>query len=99
MRKSRLGGSDNLIVGGVWPTVTDIFHSVSREDDTVLRHDANALPKVLKCQIAQRNPIEAQLASSGVIKAQQQLKHRALAGTTGAHKGDGLTGCYIERKV
>ena len=88
--------SSSLAVGAA---VADVLHRVGREDDAVLRDDADAAAQGLE-----RDPVDALAvdhhgARLDVVEAQDQLQHRALAGAARADQGDRLAGRDGEAEV
>ena len=99
VRKRRMRCRSDFIVAGVGAAVADVLERAGREHHRVLRHDADAPPQRLQVHLVGGHAVERDAAGLRVVKAQQQLKHRALAGTAGADDGDGFARRNLEREI
>jgi hypothetical protein len=52
---------DDFLVGGAGAAVADVFHRVGREDDRILRHDAD--------RVAQRVQVESRMSTPSSVIA------------------------------
>lgn len=99
MRKGSFCSSFGLFIRRAGFAVADVLQRAGRENHRVLRHDADTMAQVFKRHVRGAYAVEFDAAGSRVVKAQQQLEHRAFAGAAGAHDGDGLAGCNVHAEV
>ena len=77
----RLGGGADLQLCGSRSAEADIFPSIGAEDHRILRHQSDALAHLGRIGSAQIDPIDPHGSVLWVVKPQQQLEDRRLAGT------------------
>ena len=69
------------------------------EKHGVLRHDAHVFAHALLRIVAQRDPVDADVARRGVVEPRQQFAQRRLAAARGTHQRHGLPAEYLERNA
>ena len=79
-RMRRLGGGADLQLCGARSAEADILPRIGAEDHRILRHQSDALAHLGRIGGAQIDPIDTHRAMLWVVKPQQQLENRRLAG-------------------
>ena len=77
----RFRRSDNLLIRGVQPAVTDIFHDSSVEQPGILQHHAEQFPQFTSVKIFDIMAVDQDLTGIDVVEPHQQFDHGRLAGT------------------
>ena len=63
-----LGGGDQLFVGGIWITPTEVFGNTAREKGVFLQYHTYALAKVEKGIVLDVDAVDEDLSFVGVVK-------------------------------
>src|SRR5580658_1398803 len=94
---SMLRGAYNVRVGRFWAAEADILAHRSGEHHAVLGHERNAGAQFPGIEICKTHTIVGDGPSRRIVKAQQQMKDGAFAGSGGANDGDFLALTYAKR--
>ena len=87
MRRRRLPGLDDLVVGGIGPSERDIGpHGIVEQDD-VLAHHRDGGAQGFERDVADVLPIDQHRAGRDVVEARHQRQQRRFAGSGAADEG------------
>ena len=92
-------GGDHFRIAGSGAAIANIFHRVAGENHRVLRDDGAHAAQIVERQLANVDAVERDASAAAVVKAQQQLEHRGLAGAGWADQRDGLAAGDVEREA
>ena len=88
-----------LVVGGVLVPEAQVARHGPREQERLLRDDADPLPQVLEAHLADVDTIDLDRAGRGVVEARDQVDQRRLAAAGAADDRGRLAGTGAERDV
>jgi len=78
-RGGGLSRHDDLLIAGLGPPVANVFPSIGRKDDRLLRDQSDARAQRRRVHQAQIDAVERDPAALRVVKPQQELKERRFA--------------------
>ncbi|KAH0427646.1 hypothetical protein KCU90_g7146, partial [Aureobasidium melanogenum] len=97
-RGGHIGSPLHLRQGGIRRAVTDVVEHAPRKDHRFLQHHADFFAQFDERHVTRRDAVDQNAAGLRIVKAQQQLKQRRLAGPGRPDQRDVLTRTNIERQ-
>ncbi len=88
----RLGGRDDLLLGGVLAAVGDVLADRAAEQPGVLQHHAEGPAQVVAGHLAGVDAVDGDAPAVDLVEAHQQVDERRLAGAGRADDRDRLAG-------
>ena len=98
-RGGGLGGGEHLGISRLGAAVANIGPGIGAEDHRILRHQAHAGTHRLRVGPRHVDTVEQNAAGLRIVKAQQQLEHRGLAGARRADERDGFARRDLEIEI
>ena len=99
VRVDELRRRDTFLIGGIRPSVADIFHDRALEDEGLLHQYADFLSQGLQRHFPDIMPVDAHTSLLHIIEPGQHVDDRGLARAGGAHEGDRLAGLHMQVKM
>ena len=99
MGRCHLRCLNDLLVGGIKPSVPDIFHDRSRKQVGILKHHGDIAAQVISGNIPDIHTVYGDLSFINVIKTVYQIGYCGFAGPCGAHKGNFLSRFCVQGNV
>ena len=94
MDRALLCNVHHLLHRCIWVAIFKIELNGVIEEDSILWHDTNVLPKALELEVPQVLAINVHTALGGVIYPEQEVQHGGLAEARGAD--DGIRGACLD---
>src|SRR6185437_16812059 len=85
-----LGGLDDLRIGGLRPSVTDVLEEAAMEEVGILRNQRNRPSQAFLVDFADVLPVDPDGACGHIVHAHQKAHQRSLARPAGADQADTL---------
>lgn len=99
MGRCHLRRLNNFLVGGIKPSVPDIFHNRSRKQVRILKHHGNVAAQVVPLNVADINAVDGDGPALDIIEAVDEVRDRRLSGSRGTHEGDLLPRPRVEANI
>ena len=99
MGRCHLRRLNNFLVGGIKPSVPDIFHNRSRKQMRILKHHGNVAAQVVPLNMADINAVDGDGPALDIVEAVDEVRDRRLSGSRGTHEGDLLPRPRVEADI
>ena len=99
MGRCHLRRLNDLLVGGIKPSVADIFHDRSRKQMRILTHHGNVAAQLVPLNMADINAVDGDGPALDIVKTVDKVRDRSLSGSRGAHEGDLLSRLRVEADI
>ena len=99
MGRCHLRRLNNFLVGGIKPSVPDIFHNRSRKQMRILKHHGNVAAQVVPLNMADINAVDGDGPALDIVEAVDEVRDRRLSGSRGTHEGDLLSRPRVEADI
>ena len=99
MGRCHLRRLNNFLVGGIKPSVPDIFHNRSRKQMRILKHHGNVAAQVVPLNMADINAVDGDGPALDIVEAVDEVRDRRLSGSRGTHEGDLLSRLRVEADI
>lgn len=99
MGRCHLRRLNNFLVGGIKPSVPDIFHNRSRKQMRILKHHGNVAAQVVPLNMADINAVDGDGPALDIVEAVDEVRDRRLSGSRGTHESDLLSRLRVEADI
>ena len=99
MGRCHLRCLNDLLVGGIKPSVPDIFHDRSRKQVGILKHHGDMAAQLVPLNMADINAVDGDGPALDIIEAVDEVRDRRLSGSRGTHEGDLLPRPRLEANI
>lgn len=99
MGRCHLRRLHDLLVGGIKPSVPDIFHNCSRKQMRILKHHGNVAAQLVPPDMADINAVDGDGPALDIVKTVDKVRDRRLSGSRGTHEGDLLPRPRVEADI
>ena len=99
MGRCHLRRLNNFLVGGIKPSVPDIFHNRSRKQMRILKHHGNVAAQLVPLNMADINAVDGDGPALDIVEAVDEVRDRRLSGSRGTHEGDLLSRSRVEADI
>ena len=87
---------NDLFIGGIKFSVTDVFHDSCGKQVCILQYDAEGMTQIVFFNLIDIDTIVADLTILNIIETVDQVRDRSLSGTGTSDKSNLLTRCCVE---
>jgi hypothetical protein len=95
----QFGRGDHLLVCGIQPAVTNVFHHRAGEQEHILQHDPQLFAQIVLFHLADVDPVDVNAAAVNVVKTCQQIDDRRLSRPRRPDQGDRLARFGVQVNV
>ena len=99
MGRCHLRRLNNFLVGGIKPSVPDIFHNRSRKQMRILKHHGDVAAQLVPLNMADINAVDGDGPALDIVEAVDEVRDRRLSGSRGTHEGDLLSRPRVEADI
>lgn len=99
MGRCHLRRLNNFLVGGIKPSVPDVFHNRSRKQMRILKHHGNVAAQVVPLNMADINAVDGDGPALDIVEAVDEVRDRRLSGSRGTHESDLLPRPRVEADI
>ena len=99
MGRCHLRRLNDLLVGGIKPSVPDIFHNCSRKQMRILKHHGNVAAQLVPLNMADINAVDGDGPALDIVEAVDEVRDRRFPGSCGTHEGDLLPRPRVEADI
>lgn len=99
MGRCHLRRLNDLLVGGIKPSVPDIFHNRSRKQMRILKHHGNVAAQLVPLNMTDINAVDGDGPALDIVKTVDEVRDRSLSGSRGTHEGDLLSRLRVEADI
>ena len=99
MGRCHLRRLNNFLVGGIKPSVPDIFHNRSRKQMRILKHHGNVAAQLVPLNMADINAVDGDGPALDIVEAVDEVRDRRLPGSRGTHEGDLLSRLCVKADI
>ena len=99
MGRCHLRRLNDLLVGGIKPSVADIFHDRSRKQVGILKHHGDVAAQLVPLNMADINAVDGDGPALDIVEAVDEVRDRRLSGSRGTHEGDLLPRPRVEADI
>lgn len=99
MGRCHLRCLNDLLVGGIKPSVADIFHDRSRKQVGILKHHGDVAAQLVPLNVADIDAVDGDGPALDIVEAVDEVRDRRLPGSRGTHEGDLLSRLRVEADI
>ena len=99
MGRCHLRRLNDLLVGGIKPSVPDIFHNRSRKQMRILKNHGDVAAQLVPLNMADINAVDGDGPALDIVKTVDKVRDRSLSGSRGTHEGDLLSRLRVEADI
>ena len=99
MGRCHLRCLNDLLVGGIKPSVPDIFHDRSRKQVGILKHHGDMAAQLVPLNMADINAVDGDGPALDIVEAVDEVRDRRLSGSRGTYEGDLLPRPRVEADI
>ena len=99
MGRCHLRCLNDLLVGGIKPSVPDIFHDRSRKQVGILKNHGDMAAQLVPLNMADINAVDSDGPTLDIVEAVDEVRDRRLSGSRGTHEGDLLPRPRVEADI
>ena len=99
MGRCHLRCLNDLFVGGIKPSVPDIFHNRSRKQMRILKHHGDVAAQLVPLNMADINAVDGDGPALDIVEAVDEVRDRRLPGSRGTHEGDLLSRLCVKADI
>lgn len=99
MGRCHLRRLNDLLVGGIKPSVADIFHDRSRKQVGILKHHSDVAAQLVPLNMADINAVDGDGPALDIVEAVDEVRDRRLSGSRGTYEGDLLPRPRVEADI
>ena len=99
MGRCHLRRLNNFLVGGIKPSVPDIFHNRSRKQMRILKHHGDMAAQLVPLNMTDINAVDGDGPALDIVEAVDEVRDRRLSGSCGTHEGDLLSRPRVEADI
>lgn len=99
MGRCHLRCLNDLLVGGIKPSVADIFHDRPRKQVGILKHHGDVAAQLIPLNMADINAVDGDGPALDIVEAVDEVRDRRLSGSCGTHEGDLLPRPRVEADI
>ena len=99
MGRCHLRRLNDLLVGGIKPSVADILHDRSRKQVGILKNHGDVAAQVVPLNMADINAVDGDGPALDIVEAVDEVRDRRLSGSRGTYEGDLLPRSRVEADI
>ena len=99
MGRCHLRRLNDLFIGGIQSSVTDIFHDRPRKQMGVLKHHGDMAAQLVPLNMADINAVDSDGPALDIVEAVDEVRDRRLSGSRGTYEGDLLPRPRVEADI
>ena len=99
MGRCHLRRLNDLFIGGIKPSVADIFHDRSCEQVGILKHHGDMAAQLVPLNVADINAVDGDGPALDIVEAVDEVRDRRFPGSRGTHEGDLLSRPRVEADI
>ena len=99
MGRCHLRRLNDLFIGGIQSSVTDIFHDRSRKQVGILKHHGDMAAQLVPLNMADINAVDGDGPALDIVEAVDEVRDRRLPGSRGTHEGDLLSRLCVKADI
>ena len=99
MGRCHLRRLNDLFIGGIQSSVTDIFHDRPRKQMGVLKNHGDMAAQLVPLNMADINAVDGDGPALDIVEAVDEVRDRRLPGSRGTHEGDLLSRLCVKADI
>ena len=99
MGRCHLRRLNDLFIGGIQSSVTDVFHDRPRKQMGVLKNHGDMAAQLVPLNMADINAVDGDGPALDIVEAVDEVRDRRLSGSCGTHEGDLLSRPRVEADI
>ena len=99
MGRCHLRRLNDLFIGGIQSSVTDILHDRPRKQVGILKHHGNVAAQLVPLNMTDINAVDGDGPALDIVEAVDEVRDRRFPGSCGTHEGDLLPRPRVEADI